>query len=206
MDSKIIKKKNDQKTIKNHDQNSKKYGGLCQKAPETNAERSPLTVGTQQGQPTKNAGILLLTGRWQKKEKYAVAAKNSRALLLHTAVPKFLQEFLGRVQILVWPPKLNNKKNGQGTVLCFIHVWYSEIGQSTDTSFDCNTQQNKIARVPPCVSYISLAQKSGRVHVDAGSPELTGCLLKKNVQCPAVPAPKGTVAVWAAGPLDIYIR
>ena len=48
MDSKIILK-NDQKTIKNHDQNSKKYGGLCQKAPETNAERSPLTVGTQQG-------------------------------------------------------------------------------------------------------------------------------------------------------------
>jgi hypothetical protein len=28
---------------------------------------------------------------------------------------------------------------------------------------------------------------------------------KKEVPCPAVPAPKGTVAVWAAGLLDIYI-
>ena len=27
---------------------------------------------------------------------------------------------------------------------------------------------------------------------------------KKEVPCPAVPAPKGTVAVWAAGLLDIY--
>ena len=66
------------------------------------------------------------------------------------------------------------------------------------------TLKKKMARVPPCVSYICLAKKSGRVHVDAGIPELTGCLLKKNVQCPAVPAPKGTVAVWAAGPLDIW--
>ena len=41
--------KHDPKTIKTHDQHSNKYGGLCQKAPETNAERSPLTVGTQQG-------------------------------------------------------------------------------------------------------------------------------------------------------------
>ena len=42
--------------------------------------------------------------------------------------------------------------------------------------------------------------------IPAGIPQLTGRLQKNLVLCPAVPAPKGTVAVRAAGPLDIYIR
>ena len=40
--------------------------------------------------------------------------------------------------------------------------------------------------------------------IPAGIPQLTGRLQKNLVLCPAVPAPKGTVAVRAAGPLYIY--
>ena len=38
--------------------------------------------------------------------------------------------------------------------------------------------------------------------IPAGLPQLTGRLPENLVQCPAVPATKGTVAVWAAGLLD----
>ena len=38
--------------------------------------------------------------------------------------------------------------------------------------------------------------------VTAGHSQLTGRLQETQVQCPAVPATKGTVAVRAAGPLD----
>ena len=39
--------------------------------------------------------------------------------------------------------------------------------------------------------------------IPAGLPQFTERLQENLVLCPAVPAPKGTVAVRAAGPLDI---
>ncbi len=56
-----------------------------------------------------------------------------------TKYPLNVGRNFGRVQILVFTPKL--EKHGQGAALCFIHFCDSEIKQSTDTSFDSKPKQ-----------------------------------------------------------------
>ena len=64
------------------------------------------------------------------------------------------------------------------------------LWQSTDTSFHSKTQTKNGGHAEILAG------------VTAGPPQLTGRLQENLVQCPAVPATKGTVAVRAAGPLD----
>ena len=80
------------------------------------------------------------------------------------------------------------------------------------------TPRKKCRALPPARWDLAVAAKKKRsstpashccaeipAGIPAGIPQLTGRLQKNLVLCPAVPAPKGTVAVRAAGPLYIYI-